>query len=148
MANYLHRVILFDKNDQETIKLIGERLNDHHLINKSDLTGTENSNLFFYRDRSFYMFYYENLCEENYCNFFELNPIHFNPELKIGLYISKVIYESRSKNFGKDFNKFTLDLFRGIPDEKIIFMNLLEISKFRYIFKDKLIEKNFKSKQL
>jgi hypothetical protein len=147
MANYLHRVILFDKNDQETIKLIGERLNDHHLINKS-VIAVYNSNLFYYHDNSFYMFYYENFCKENYCDFFELNPIHFNSELKMGLYISKVIYESKSKNFGKDLNEFTLDLVRGIPDKKIIFMNLLEISKFRYIFKDKFIEKNFKSKQL
>jgi len=148
MANYLHRVILFDKNDNETIKLIGERLYEHHLINKSVLTGMQNSGLYYYHDNSFYMFYYENFCKENYCDFFELNQIHFNSEYKMGLYISKVIYKSRSKNFGKDLNKFTLDLLRGISDEKIIFMNLLEISKFRYIFKDKFIDKNFKSKQL
>lgn len=147
MANYLHRVILFDKNDQETIKLIGERLHDHHLINKSVIS-VYNSNLFYYHDNSFYMIYYENLCEENYSDYFDLNQIHFNTEYKIGLYISKVIYDSRSKNFGKNLNNFTLDLLRGISDEKIIFMNLLEISKFRYIFNDKFIDKNFKSKQL
>lgn len=149
MANYLHRVVLFDKNDLELIQLIGDRLNNSKYLRKSLITGIENSRLYLDNiNKSFHLFYFDNLCNENYCDYFELNQIHYNSDYKIGLYLSKVIYESKSKVFGKYINKFTLDLFRSIPDEKIIFMNLLEISKFRYIFKDKFIQNNFKQKQL
>ena len=46
MANYLHRVVLFDKNDFELIQLIGDRLNNSKYLRKSLITGIENSRLY------------------------------------------------------------------------------------------------------
>ena len=150
MGNFIHRIVLIHKDDIDLIKEIESKLNELDYINKTGIIIENHESQLYSNTRDLsYIVLFPNLCDENYCDYFELNKIHFKyPDYKIGFYLSLYQADKRSKVFPKTVNKLFIDLFKNIPDEKIIFLSLLEVSKYHSIFNDRFIEKHFKSKQL
>jgi hypothetical protein len=150
MGNFIHRIALIHKDDIDSIKRIESKLNELDYVYNTGMV-IENHKSPMYsttRDLS-YMILFPELCNENYCDYFDLNQFNFKyPDYRIGFYLSLYQDVKRSKVFPKTVNKLFIDLFKDIQDEKIIFLSLLEVSKYMSIFKDKFIEKQFKSKQL